>query len=1031
MSYGQSFPSFADHPEWTYSYGIFGVLQTPIVIRMPGEVTICDQTWNRVTTNNASIGQWPDTSLVGYTRTVGDKTFFRHSDSCSRPEWLIFDFSLSLGDTFQYRWHYAFDTTDAYAVQFPMVVTQVNWLDYGGIVRKTIRLEGVYNDGVPNYLTATWIEGLGAMKQPFSNIFDTDFGFSEVDFWLICAQYHGLVIFASPFPQSVCTYRLTRYHVKHDVVGGANDGSTWANAFRRLEDAIAVAGYGDTIWVARGTYYPTTTGDKTAYFELKNGVSIIGGFAGTETHYAQRTPQDNETILSGDLGVPGDWSENSFHVVYTLATDSTSLLEGFTIAYGNADSTLEISHWAYGGGMVILPGTQSHYRSAPRLRHCRFVDNRARYGGGLAYFTSIEQSARADVQHCRFQRNKARNSGGGLLWQGTAPLQETQIVTDCVFEDGYAFWGGGGMAVHNATANFLLERCIFERDSCHDGGGGFQFTDLFYQGQVTLKSCRFGSNYGNGAGGIAFFSVPIYEKFTLRVEDSEFLQNVNPLNGGGAIYCFSSGDSTIIQCEGALFEGNRSNFAGGAMSIMTLKNNYSFVNFSKCQFNGNRSNTSWGGALYIWGQLDGPDSHSYTEIENCLFTGNRGAIGLTNGQGGVADMHIRNSTFYNNGNPVIAKPWQETFSAYNYARITLANTVLWEPGIPFRRILSNNSPYHNLNMYRLDNCLISAGECPDLPDSEQACGQGMLYGLDPLFADSAGGDFRPLSCSPLIDAGDNQWLEDPASQTDLAGLPRIRSGTVDIGAYEGLAFRAEAWQVIQHPACHDSADGAISISITDDQPFSAAWLDAQGQQGTGTQNLAAGEYFFFLTDTTGCADTLRVLLDAPDALQTEVYILTPVSGPGNTDGVAAIGQITGGTPPYLITWSNGAVAHAIGGLLSGEYAVTVTDANGCSFTLDFTMPTATGVKEEGLQDRFLIVPNPSGRDGVQIWTDIELSEPVHVEVLDAFGRRVSPVMDMNMSARSLKLPSDLPPGMYVVLLTDTHGQQVTLKWVCR
>ncbi|HRF41070.1 MAG TPA: hypothetical protein PK198_19900, partial [Saprospiraceae bacterium] len=98
-----------------------------------------------------------------------------------------------------------------------------------------------------------------------------------------------------------------------------------------------------------------------------------------------------------------------------------------------------------------------------------------------------------------------------------------------------------------------------------------------------------------------------------------------------------------------MFEMNRSNFAGGAFNIYTVKTSVSFINITNSQFLKNRSNTSWGGALYIWGQLDGAGAQSYTKIENCLFSGNRGAIGLTNGQSGIADMHIRNSTFYSNG----------------------------------------------------------------------------------------------------------------------------------------------------------------------------------------------------------------------------------------------------------------------------------------------------------------------------------------------------------------------------------------------
>jgi len=68
---------------------------------------------------------------------------------------------------------------------------------------------------------------------------------------------------------------------------GANDGSSWMDAYWYLQDALADAQSGDDILVAEGVYKPdedtanpTGTGDRTATFHLKNGVAIYGGFGG-------------------------------------------------------------------------------------------------------------------------------------------------------------------------------------------------------------------------------------------------------------------------------------------------------------------------------------------------------------------------------------------------------------------------------------------------------------------------------------------------------------------------------------------------------------------------------------------------------------------------------------------------------------------------------------------------------------------------------------------------------------------------------
>ena len=88
---------------------------------------------------------------------------------------------------------------------------------------------------------------------------------------------------------------------------GLNNGSSWMDAYRYLQDALAAALSGDEIWVAEGIYKPDqgvgiTPGDREATFQLKNGVTLKGGYAGLgEPDPNARDIQLYETILSGDL----------------------------------------------------------------------------------------------------------------------------------------------------------------------------------------------------------------------------------------------------------------------------------------------------------------------------------------------------------------------------------------------------------------------------------------------------------------------------------------------------------------------------------------------------------------------------------------------------------------------------------------------------------------------------------------------------------------------------------------------------------
>ncbi|MGD8451775.1 MAG: LamG domain-containing protein [Phycisphaerae bacterium] len=280
-------------------------------------------------------------------------------------------------------------------------------------------------------------------------------------------------------------------YVDDDAGGGLNDGSSWADAFVELRDALAYAectGQITEIRVAGGTYKPGTVPNES--FDLQNGVALRGGYRGLA---GGGGPDDRdiaafESILSGDIGVIDDTSDNSNHVVAGRNVDASAVIEGFTITKGNGTS---------GSGARIVQGS-------PTIAYCTFSRNKATYGGGMAI---VEHSAPTLIS-CTFSRNSADLRGGGVYNDD----HSDPTLIYCTFSRNSAVHSGGGVCSFD-QGNSTLTCCVFSGNSADYGGAAYN-----NESDQTLANCTFCRNsatYGGGAIYNSWYSSAVVQNCTL------------------------------------------------------------------------------------------------------------------------------------------------------------------------------------------------------------------------------------------------------------------------------------------------------------------------------------------------------------------------------------------------------------------------------------------------------------------------------------------------------------------------------------
>lgn len=513
----------------------------------------------------------------------------------------------------------------------------------------------------------------------------------------------------------------------------------------------------DEVWVGEGVYTPThliavpmdnnQQVDRRSTFTVHSGVKLYGGFPNSGSPGMEDRDFDlYPSILSGDIGVPGDSTDNCFHVMFFPAT-SDAVVNGFTITSGTANgSTATANESSYVSALFIsIPnyrggGIYMHNASNIQIENCTFAHNRSTYDGGALYIAGGSH----EFSNCRFTRN---------------------------------IGGGHGGAIHAREGAYSISNSIFEQNRVvlQSGGGPFPMPTPGYwayggaiyiqNGELNLMNNQFIENTGfiNVGTTVAEGGAVYITGGSHTILNNSFIRNASLqwitgtlLCTGGAITIDPSASSII---EGNTFTENSTHGSGGALSMAGGPHVVAQNRFTANDAFG------YGGAMACSGSTIDVVNNIF-ELNNTQGIG--GAIRASFDQG--TNRYV-NNTFYANTSGT------EGGAIYLDTRVDhMLNNIFWAN-------MASNSTSLNGPDVRFFNSS-SSTLFHNLLQNEDAPSNGNVMGWNPQFADAANGDYTLLSSSPCINAGANEHYMGTYSTEDYSGNPRIFGDVIDMGALE-------------------------------------------------------------------------------------------------------------------------------------------------------------------------------------------------------------------------------------------------------
>lgn len=288
------------------------------------------------------------------------------------------------------------------------------------------------------------------------------------------------------------SYSATLYVNQNAPAGG--NGQTWATAYNNLDIALQNAQVNDDVWVAAGTYVPGNGVSRTSSFVIPGGVSVYGGFIGTETSLSERAYTINVCILSGERG--GPQPEDNVATVVRLNSSSLSCrIDGFVIEGG-------YSNLVAGDAAGVNIGVSSGFVVA----NCLFKNNTkvntglvnaSSTGNGGAALSARPGSGNFTVHHCIFQNNSMQgNDGGAINFYLTATSAATITISSTGFFQNTGSRYAGAVYLNKAGTNSASDVVNLRNNVFYENQASFLGSAMLTTLLTNVSNCSFHKNSG-------------------------------------------------------------------------------------------------------------------------------------------------------------------------------------------------------------------------------------------------------------------------------------------------------------------------------------------------------------------------------------------------------------------------------------------------------------------------------------------------------------------------------------------------------